>query len=387
MLKFTSFIKIVLPLCLLIAGYFGFSYLKTSKIKIQKKAFKKTAITVETIKIRPADHKRIINAMGTVLPERKTILKSKVQGEVVFVSSEFVKGGLMQKKQSLLLIDDSDYKIEMEKAKSALEIAAANLAIEQGSQTIAKKELEIINKASLNRIQSTNLSLRKPQLAQAKAVLNNAKTDLKKTKLNLLRTKIIIPFNCLILEKYVSLGSIVTSQEPLAQIVDTSVYQIEAFIQPNKLSFLTIDKKLGSKAIVFSQYSNEKWEGKLVRITGKISDETRMAGIIILINNPLEFNKQKSQLLLNDHVDIKIIGKPLINVFAIPRSIVRDNNTLWIYKDGRLLIKKIKPIWKDENLIYVKSDLSKKDMLITSNLSVAINKMKLQLVKNNSYEK
>ena len=84
-------------------------------------------------------------------------------------------------------------------------------------------------------------------------------------------------------------------------------------------------------------------------------------------------------MLIDDHVDIRIMGDTLENVFLLPRSILRDGNTVWVYHSGVLEIKEVSLVWKEEKVVYVKSGISPGDAVITSDLPVAVNGMALQL--------
>lgn len=373
-------IKIVLPVCLILAGAAGWSYFKSKEPEMKRKPHITQAVVVETVSMKPGNYQSSVHVMGTVIPDREIMLKARVQGEVVSISSKFVLGGVMKKGEMLLTLDDSDYKIEVKKAKSALDSALSSLAIEEGSQMIAKEELKLINEASLGVIKATDLALRKPQLVQAMAAVENARADLEKAKLSLSRTKIILPFNALILEKHVNLGSLVTAQGSLASIVDADTYRVEAQVPPDRLAALGLGRKSGSIAIIHSQYSDQIWQGKVIRTTGKMTDKSRMAGVIISIPDPLGLKhpKEKLQLLLDDHVDIQIVGKTLENVFSIPRSILRDGNTIWVYREGVLEIKDVILAWKEDGRVFVKSGLLEGDEVITSDLPAPVKGMALQ---------
>jgi RND family efflux transporter MFP subunit len=385
-------IKIVLPICLILAGLGGWIYFKTSQPKMKRKPPKKQALSVQATAIKPGNYQSSIRAMGTVMPDKEVLLKSKVSGEIVSISPQFVQGAVIQKGEMLLKIDDADYKIEVQKAQSALDKALSSLALEKGSQLIAKEELKLINEILTDEIKETDLALRKPQLVQAKADVDNARADLEKAKLNMSRAKVIIPFNALILEKHVNTGSLVTAQGSLATLVNVDAYRIEAQIPPDRLTSFMINEKTGSKALVHSGYSNQTWQGKVVRTTGKITSKSRMAGVIILVPDPLGIKKQggaenqkkNRQLLLDDHVDVQIFGETLENVFAISRSLLRDGNTVWVYNSGVLEIKKVSLTWKEDNMVYIRDGIKTGDKIITSDIPVAINGMALQLASGDN---
>jgi len=374
-------IKIILPICLILAGVAGWSYFKSKEPKMKRKPPKKQAIVVETISMKPGNYISSVQVMGRVMPEKQIILKSKVSGEVVSISPKFVQGGVMKKGETLLTLEGSDYRIEVQKAKSALNKASSSLAIEKGSQKIAKEELKLINKASQGVIKATDLALRKPQLIQAKAVVDRARADLEKARLNLSRTKVSVPFNALVLERQVNIGSLVAIQGALATLVGVDTYRVEALVPPDRLSALRIGKKNGSEAIIHSQYSNQAWKGKVVRTTGKITDKSRMAGVIILVPDPLGLKRKGNtpQLLLDDHVDVRISGEMLENVFSIPRVILRDGSTVWVYNSGALEIKAVNLAWKEEGRVFIKSGINSGDAVITSDLPAPVKGMALQL--------
>ena len=374
-------IKIILPVCLILAGAAGWGYFKSRESKMKRKPPKKQAVVVETISMKPGNYQSSVQVMGTVMPDRQISIKSKVSGEVIFLSSRFVQGGVMKKGETLLKLDNSDYMIEVQKAQSALDKVLSDLAIEKGSQLIAKEELKLMNEASQSVVKATDLALRRPQLAQVKAAIKSARAELEKARLSLSRTIVIVPFNALVLEKQVDLGSLVTVQGTLATLVDVDTYRVEAQVPPDRLAALRTGKDSGSVAQIYSQYSDQTWQGKLVRTTGRMSGKSRMAGVIILVSDPLGLKDKENRapLLLDDHVNVRIMGEILENVFSISRSILRDKNTVWMYNSGVLEIKEVRLAWKEDTKVYIRSGITLGDIVITSDLSAAVKGMALQL--------
>ncbi len=375
-------IKIVLPVCLILAGAAGWRYFKSKEPKMKRQPPTKQAVVVETISMESGNYQSFVQVMGTVTPDTHILLKSKVAGEVISISPKFVLGGLMKKGETLLTLDPSDYKIEVLKARSSLDKALSDLTIEEGSQLIAKEELKLIKMADLGEITATDLALRKPQLVQAKAAIDSARADLKKAELNLSRTKVMAPFNALILEKQVNLGSLVTIQGTIATLVGVDIYRVEALVPPDRLSAVTVDETAGSRAFIHSQYSEQPWQGRVVRTTGKMTSKSRMAGVIISVVDPLGLKRQGNnpQLLLDDHVDVQILGEMLKNVFSIPRAILRDGNTVWVYNSGVLEIKAVGLAWKEDGRVFIRTGIRPGDLVITSDLSAPVKGMALQLV-------
>lgn len=373
-------IKILLPVIFIGLGVAGWAHFKNSAPKIQKKPHQRQAPVVKTIKVFPSTHQQVIQAMGTVRPDRQISLKSRVAGQIIWVSPQLEQGSLVKKGDPLITIDPSDYEIEVKKAQSALDKALAALAIEQGNQSIARAELKMINEAADTNILPTDLSLRKPQLLTARAAVDNARADLEKAELNLERTRITAPFNALILEKNVCFASQISTQEVLAVLVNTDRFTVEAQVAQDKLYAIDLTSDNGCRASIYSQAGKDYFDGTVHGTTGKISEKSRMAGIIIKVTDPLGIQDRNGRqpLMIGDYVTVDIYGKPLENVMALPRAAVREDNTVWIYRDGRLFIATVTIRYKAHDLVYIDTGLNPGDEVITTDLATPVSGMNLK---------
>ena len=134
------FVRIVIPLALIAGGGAAWAYFQATAPRMEKQTPQPEATVVETTTVKSADAPAIVRAMGTVSPSREVTLKARVSGDVVSLSTKFVPGGHVSKGEEILRLDRADYQVELQKAESALKKAEAALAIEQGSQTIAREE-------------------------------------------------------------------------------------------------------------------------------------------------------------------------------------------------------------------------------------------------------
>lgn len=380
MKKSGNWLRILLPIFILCAGLLAGYYLFSRQPEIKRKPLPKQAVMVETVPAVPGNYQGSVNVMGTVIPDKEVSLKAQVSGKVVFVSPGFVQGGVVKKGEVLLKIDDADYTIEVEKAQSALEKTVSDMAIEQGSQLIAQEELKLINEISSEPIKETDLALRKPQLVQAQAAVKAARAELEKAKLNLQRTQVTAPFDALVIEKNIEKGSLAASQGALCTLVDIRFFQIEAQVPPDRLSAFIIDEKTGSPAQIYSRYSDQTWQGKVVRITGRITDKSRMAGVTVKVPDPLGVFTQKTSapLLLGDHVDVKIMGNRFDDVYALPRNMLREDQTVWVYANGALDIRKVEIAWEENGQVFVSSGIEPEDQLIVTDIPAPVKGMAIQ---------
>ena len=375
-------IKMVIPLALLALGGAAWAYFQTTAPKIKRTPPKRQATPVSVVAVSAIDTRSMIKAMGTVTASREITLKARVSGEILALSPHFTPGGHLAQGDLILKLDASDYQVEVQKAESALAKARANLAIEQGSQTIAREELRLLAETSTDTIAETDLALRKPQLQQAQAAVSSAEADLRRARLDLARTEVRAPFNALVIDQNVNLGSHVNSQDALATLVSTDEYWVAAAVPLDRLSALALNPENGSMATIRSQSGYGQWQGRVLRATGRLNEKSRMAKVIIAIPDPMGIHSDsdRPQLMLDDYVSVEIQGRELPSVIALPRGALHDDNTVWIFRDGRLHIEKVTLAWKQTDRVLVRSGLAVGDQVIVSDLATPVEGMQLKIL-------
>ena len=199
----------------------------------------------------------------------------------------------------------------------------------------------------------------------------SAESDLEAARLDLERTRILAPFHALVLSKEVDAGAMTAVQGTLATLVDVTCYQVEVQVPLDRLNRIRVHETKGSPARIRSLYAGWEWEGRVVRTTGAVTGQSRMAGVIIRVDDPLGLGPAKGRpaMLLDDHVEAIIEGQAFDNVFSLPRNLVREDSSLWIYNDGRLEIRKVAPVWIENDRVFIQSGLSPGDLVISSDVS------------------
>jgi RND family efflux transporter MFP subunit len=380
---FRKLIKYLVPFLFLGAGTAaGWYCFGSMHPEIKKKHRTDHIVAVETIRPEYITCPRLIHALGTVMAERMIRLKPGISGKIVFVAHNFVKGRILEKGQVIVKIDDSDYKIQVKKAKSMLDKALADLAIEKGSQMIARKEAELVSQALGGEFTPGDLALRRPQFLKARAAVDRAAADLEKARLDLSRTIVRAPFNALVLEKQIDRGSFINPQETLATLVDVDTYKIEARVRPDHLKFLKPGTRGQNDTIIRFQYSDETRCGRIAGPGGTMAAGSRMPSVIILVDDPLGLNMMKGSqpLILNDYVELVMQGGVLENVIVIPESALRPGDIVWACPGNRLELKKVHVAWKQNSRVFIDRGLNPGDPVIVSELSAAVQGMVVQPV-------
>ena len=105
--------------------------------------------------------------MGSVVPAREMILKTRVSGQIQSVHPEFIEGGLLTAGEKILKIDPTDYELAMARAKSDVANAEYQLKVEMGYQDVARREWALLGPKQAADTQEAELALRKPAPGQS----------------------------------------------------------------------------------------------------------------------------------------------------------------------------------------------------------------------------
>lgn len=382
------FVNIILSLAVIGAGIAGAAYITKSAPKAQRRPPQKMIPLVQVVRVQPDTHEVIITAMGTVIPAREIVLESQVAGEIVFVNPEFSEGGFLKKGSEVLRIDPQDYSLALTLAQAKVKDAESKLKLLEEEAAAAKDEWRTLYQGrQKDDSEPPPLLIKEPQLSAAKAMLTAEKADVQKAKLNLSRTKIRTPFNAIVREKNVDIGSQVSGQEKLAELVGTDEYWIQASIPVERLSWIKIPRnsaELGSKVRVLYRNTDER-AGRVIKLLGALETEGRMARILVEVQDPLGLNSAGNNqlpLLIGEYVRIEIEGRRLQNVYRIPRAALRDDANLWIVSnDGKLDIRKVDIVWRDTQTVLLREGLEPDERLIVSDLPSPIKGMPVQVAE------
>jgi RND family efflux transporter MFP subunit len=340
-------------------------------------------VLIQTVK--PSGYQIIVTAMGTVIPAQEMVLKSRVSGEIIEIHPEFTEGGLLKKDMKIIQVDPQDYELALARKRSTVTDAEYALKLELGHQEVAKREWELLNQGKPAQEMEKELALRQPHLDKARADLSAAEAELKAAMLDLERTYIAVPFNAMVRSKSVDLGSQVTPQDSLAELVGTDAYRVQVSLPVDRLEWIDVPVKagdLGSKARI-NYGKGHECNGRVIRLMGDLATEGRMARILVEVADPLGLktsNQERAPLLIGEYVRVKILGRKLDGVFQIPRTALRDNSNVWIIKENRILeIRKVHPVWRDADVVLLKDDLKPGEQLIVSDLAAPVEGMTVRV--------
>ena len=376
--------RILIPTVILITGIAGFFGLASMKKPPEEKEKVDTTpiVAIETISLTPLT--LTVSSYGVVKPKYETDLVAQVTGQIVELSDIFVRGGFVKKGQQLARIDPSDYEAALIEAQANLASAQASLETEKAQAKVAEREWQRIKDMT-----PSELSLRKPQLAQEMARVKAAKAAVLRAERNLERTDIKSPYDALIENRNVGLGSFVTTGSPIGKLLGTAISEIRLPVADNQLQYLlNYGEQAQVKLIGTYGGKDTLWSAKIIRNEGVIDNTSRMSYLVAQINDPYHIESQstKPPLRFGSYVNIEIIGKQLINATKIPRYLVVNGKVAILDENSMLRYAPVNIIREEDGEVVIAGGLQQGDRIITSSLDYPIDGMKLALMPKEKSE-
>ncbi len=323
-------------------------------------------LLVDVIGVDTSDVSLNVEASGTVTPRTATTLTSEVTGQITEVSEQFVSGGFFASGDVLLRIDDRNYQAELKRAQSAVAAAQTRVTQEQGQADYAQR-----TEAMRPDQAATDLALRKPQLAEAKANLEFAIADLKKRQGDLDRTVIRAPYNGMIKTKLADVGQFVSGGTQLAEVFAVDSVEVRLPLPDRDLPFVDLDS---APEVSFSADLGEElqsWSGTIVRTEGVFDEKSRVLYAVARVDDPYNqlSNRWRYPLRVGTFVNATISGRNVENVVVLPRNVLRADNQVWtVGKNHELLPRQVSVLRADENRIYVDGGLEGVDLVCLTTL-------------------
>ncbi|NOX95803.1 MAG: efflux RND transporter periplasmic adaptor subunit [Alphaproteobacteria bacterium] len=284
-----------------------------------------------------------VKAQGEVRPRTDISLTAQVSGRVVAIADNFVNGGAFDKDDMLIRIEDADYRAAAAGAKARVAQAEEALRREEAEGALARRDYEDLGRGE----DQTELALRIPQLAQARANFDAAKAEHTAALLNLDRTRIRAPFTGRVRERIAGVGQFVSPGAQLGRIFSTDVAEIRLPLTDSDLAklglpiaFVATDENPGPPVVLTAFLAGEQheWTGRIARADGSIDAATRQVFVVAVVDDPYGAGADDDMpLIMGLFVDATIRGKPFHNAIVLPRSALYGRDTVYVIADDATL--------------------------------------------------
>lgn len=351
----------------------------------------------KTQKIENGDIMESITASGTINPLSTVSVGSQASGRIAEIYVDY--NSVVKKDQLLALIDQENAKATVQQREAALEIAKAQVAVEENNIKYYKKALNRISKLNASKYSTekdleaaerdydnsvAQLALEQAQVKQAQASLNSAQTELSYTEIK-------APVDGIVISKSVEVGQTVAASFETPEIFsvaeDLTKMQIEASVVEADIAKVKEGQKV---RFTVDSYADDYFYGTVTQVRNEATTTSNVVTYTVVIGIDNSDMKLKPGMTAN----VEIITAEEKGVMLVPNQALRfyidDSDKAKRYKDrGVWIIKNGKPervsvkigVSDDDNTQILESALKIGDEVIVSKeLSAAdTQKMKFRM--------
>jgi RND family efflux transporter MFP subunit len=388
------FLMIVLPLAIVAAGVAGAWSMIASREEPQKRPAEVRPPLVRVMEIEPRSVQLSVHAEGTVMPRTASEIVPEVAGRVLWISPDLIAGGFFEAGDELIKIDPREYELAVVRARAAIAQAKTRLATEQQEAAVARKEWEALGEG-----EATDLTLRKPQIAEAQAALASAEATFEQAQYDLERTVLHAPYAGRVRSKQVDVGQFVSRGSAVASVYAVDVAEVRLPIPDGELAFVNIplayrDDESGSSGTgpsvtLRADFGGKEhtWQGRIVRTEGEIDPRTQMINVVAQVSDPYGRGGKPDRppLAVGMFVKAEIAGKSSGSVFVLPRAVMRSGDRVMVVdNDNRLYFREVGVMRAEQDRVLVRSGLQPGERIVVSTLETAVNGMQVEVVSGHS---
>jgi RND family efflux transporter MFP subunit len=379
-------VKIVLPILILILAAGAAWVMIIARPDVEKQAPQVRPPLVRTAMVSLEDLRFTVTSQGTVSPRTESRLVPEVSGLVIEVAPSFASGGYFEEGETLVRIDAHDYRQSVVLARAEVARAKLALAQEEAEAGVARKEWE-----ELGNGEATPLTLREPQLENARAAAAAAEAALETARRNLERTEVLAPYDGRVREKLVDVGQFVTVGTPLATLYSVDYAEVRLPLPDDQLAFLELpfeyrddpSRRSGPKVVLRAEFAGKvhEWTGRVVRTEGEIDRRSRMVHVVARVANPYARgdDPRRPPLAAGMYVEAEIEGTEVELAAVLPRAALRGDGLVYVIDgENRLRFRRVELLRSTNESIVVGAGLEAGEKVILSPMEAVTDGMQVR---------
>lgn len=365
-------IKFAAPALVLAAGVGSFVALGAAKEAPEKSEEAPREISLYVEDVRAEEVTLSVRTQGEVRPKTEIDLVPQVSGRIVSISEKFAEGAGFAPGETLIQIDDSNYKLAVTSAEARVAEARVRVEQELADARIKKKQWQDWVKDG----QPTPLALNQPQVAEAQAKLRAAEADLENAKLDLARTQIKVPFQGRVLERAAGIGQFVNVGAQLGRVFATDKIEVRLPLTDRQLVELNLPigfvaNGTNAPQVTFTATlggQTHEWTGRVVRTHASVDQQTRLMYAVAEVSDPygIAVDKTGMPLAVGLFVNAEIEGVRAQNALVMPRLALRSEDKVYVIKDSKLEVRTVDVISTTEDRVVVASGVAPGEKVVTS---------------------
>lgn len=322
------------------ASYVGFKFTSEMSKKKEKKSVEQV-YPVRTAKLTRRDMELRVDLKADVSPNETVEITPKITGRIIRLSKDDgtptsfctkVKAG-----DVIAVLDQDELRAKILSVESQIETLRAAHEVALVNAQEAQRELERQEKLLVRQAGSQmaydaakSTKLRMDALCnQSKANIKQAEATLVQAKINLNETYIRAPFDGIITGKYIGLGSMVTTNTALFQVMD--IYKVKSLMRvPQKfLKDIVVGK---THVRLSSELWDKDYDDVVNRIYPSVDELTRTAVVEVLSQNEqLDSSGTEWKFRMGTYIMGSILLDVRKNAIALPVDVLLRQGEYFVF--------------------------------------------------------
>lgn len=376
-----AIVQLALVGALIAAAVMAWTTLLASSPTADRKERPRVARLVEVTPAAAAEQGPVITAWGEVQASQTLVVRPEIAGTLEWLHPNVTAGGLLTKGTEVARIDSRDLRLAQKRAEADIADIEARILIEEGQATVGERELTRLSR-NITAVQKA-LVRREPQMAQLRAELASAQAALEQAENAVARTSVVAPFDVLVIEENVSVGTMVPAGSEAATLAASDQFKVSLQVPARYLDWIRTD---GTQEVRLTQPGvwpeGSYRTGRILRLGAGLSETGRMVELVVAVPDPLALrpeNAGQPRLLLGSFLQGTVIGVPAdgnAEAFSfgppvrLDRAYLRDGDTVWVMNaEDRLEVRALTIIWRGPEAVLVTEGLAPGERVVTTRLA------------------
>ncbi|WP_190809858.1 efflux RND transporter periplasmic adaptor subunit [Flagellimonas sp. S3867] len=298
----------------------------------------------------------IIPANGNLKAKRRVELFSEVQGVFRSGSKLFRTGQEYSLGQTLIRIDANEYYASVQSAKSNLYNLLTSIMpdLRLDYQKVYPKWQAYLNSFDLNKTTPglPEMDTEKEKFFISGRGIISSYYNVKNLEQRLSKYTITAPFNGVLTDALVTEGTLIRSGQKLGEYINTGVYELEVSVSKTFGDFL----KVGKQVELANLGKSQNYIGKVARVNGRVDQSSQTITVFIEVSD--------HSLKEGQYLEANLEAREEPNAIEIDRSLLLENNQIFVVRDSILDLIDVKPIYFTDKKVVLK-DVPDNEVIVT----------------------
>lgn len=300
-----------------------------------------------------------VNANGNLVAKQRMELFSEVQGVFRKGPKLFKTGQRYRAGETIINIDASEYRANVQSAKSGLfnQITSIMPDLRLDYPEVFDKWQNYISNFDMAEVTPAlpEMETEKEKFFISGRGIPTSYYNVKNLEQRLSKYRIVAPYNGVLTEALVTEGTLVRSGQQLGEFINIGVYELEVSIPKTYDALLEV----GEKVTLSNLGGTKTYTGIVSRVNAKVDQSSQTVKTYIEVSD--------SDLKEGMYLEAKLNAKKETDAIEINRSLLLDNDQIFVVRDSILDVIDVKPVYFSDKTVVLK-DVPENSVIVSKPL-------------------